>query len=271
MNKQSGTNDPAWKRALYALLKAAGYYLAYRVLQRAAADLLAALLTPMREAGWLEGVSAATLNRLFSLGIHAVTATAIVLWFVMRRRPLLPSLGLTRLRKRLIPSVILCGCAANVTVSWLCNVIPFPSMWRETYGDRVGSLFAEYSVWTFVMTVIAAPLMEEIVFRGLIFKRLRTGLPFWAAATLSAAAFGLAHASLLWMLYAFALGFLLAWLTERTDSLWASVLCHFGFNLIGQISMGVLPLPQYVTVCAVGTLLLVMTVADVALRTKQAE
>jgi len=263
------TSESPWKSRWEAFLKALGYYLAYRLIYWGTGEVLVTAVRAQRTAGLLEGVSVAVLNRLISLGIHAVFAVVLVLWFTLRRRPLLPSLGLMPMRRRLIPLCILCGSGATVTVGWLWNVIPFPTAWEEAYSEKAGTLFEDYGIWTFVLTVIVAPLMEEIVFRGLLFKRLREGMSFSAAALLSALAFGVAHASLLWMLYAFLLGFLLAWLTERTGSLWASVLCHFGFNLLGQVSISILPLPLYIIACVVGTVLLGLTLWDILQATKQ--
>lgn len=251
-------SDPRSRRdvsrgVLTALLKAAGYYLAYRLARYWMSELFVAAVRAMRAAGLLEGVSAYDLSRMISIGNHAVFALAIVLWFCLRRRPLWSSLGMVRIAPlRLVPC-FLCGCGATVTVGWLYRVIPFPAMWQAAYNDSTTVLFDEYSVWTFVLTVCVAPLMEEVIFRSLLFGRLRAGMPFPAAATLSAAVFGAAHGNLLWALYAFALGLFLAWLFERTGSLWASVLCHVGFNLVGQLSIGALPFPLYMTVCVLAT------------------
>src|SRR5947209_5974008 len=46
-----------------------------------------------------------------------------------------------------------------------------------------------------LVTAVAAPLCEEAFFRGMVFRLLSTRVPVWAAVVLSAAAFGLAHAS----------------------------------------------------------------------------
>src|SRR5438876_123004 len=46
-----------------------------------------------------------------------------------------------------------------------------------------------------LVTAVAAPLCEEVFFRGMLFRLLRTRVPLWAAVLLSAIAFSLAHAS----------------------------------------------------------------------------
>src|SRR5204862_6271029 len=46
-----------------------------------------------------------------------------------------------------------------------------------------------------LVAAVAAPICEEVFFRGMLFRLLRTRVPLWAAVLLSAIAFGLAHAS----------------------------------------------------------------------------
>lgn len=254
MNKT--TVSESFRGALTALLKAIGYYAAYRVTRFAVSELFIATVLAARSAGWTIGLGVNNLSMLLSITVHAVFALATLLWFCLRHQPLLPSLGIKPLPLSQAALCILCGCGATVTVGWLYNVIPFPTTWQNEYTDSTAVLFEEYGVLTFVLTVCVAPLMEEVLFRGLLFKRLRTGMPFFAAATLSAAVFAAAHGNLLWALYAFGLGLFLSWLFERTGSLLASVLCHFGFNLIGQLSIGGLSWPFYMAVCALGTMVL---------------
>lgn len=74
-----------------------------------------------------------------------------------------------------------------------------------------------------------APVMEEILFRGLIFQSLRRfGERF--ALLLSALLFAFAHANLAQLPLTFLLGLLLAGAVVAFDSIWASVLMHAAVN-----------------------------------------
>ena len=84
-------------------------------------------------------------------------------------------------------------------------------------------------------TVLIIPLGEEMVFRALMFRGLRTDLPFWAAALLSSLTFALYHGNVYQGLYAFGLGFFLAWVYERCHVLLAPVLLHASANLLSII------------------------------------
>lgn len=78
--------------------------------------------------------------------------------------------------------------------------------------------------------VVAAPLCEEIVFRGYFYPVLKRYSGAWPAAICSALVFASAHGSLTAMLPLFAFGLLLVVLYEKTGSLWAPISVHFCFN-----------------------------------------
>lgn len=79
------------------------------------------------------------------------------------------------------------------------------------------------------LAVIAAPIGEEILFRGLVFGGLaRWG--FWPAALGSGIAFALSHADPGTFIPFTAIGVLFARLFWRNRSLWPSIFCHGFFN-----------------------------------------
>jgi hypothetical protein len=78
--------------------------------------------------------------------------------------------------------------------------------------------------------VIAAPLCEEIVFRGYFYPVLKKFAGAWPAAICSAMVFAAAHGSLTALLPLFIFGGVLVFLYEKTGSLWAPIAAHFCFN-----------------------------------------
>lgn len=85
---------------------------------------------------------------------------------------------------------------------------------------------------TLFIVAVWAPLAEELVFRAMLFRTLRKGFCFWAAALISGAVFGIYHMNLVQGIYAGLLGLLLAWFYEKTNSLLGCYLFHFLFNLL---------------------------------------
>lgn len=94
------------------------------------------------------------------------------------------------------------------------------------------------SPWVmFVTTVVAAPIMEELMFRRILIDRL---VPFGQkmAVIVSGLSFGLFHGNFYQFFYACSLGMVFAYLYSYTGKLRYSVMLHMGVNLIG----GVLPM-----------------------------
>ena len=77
---------------------------------------------------------------------------------------------------------------------------------------------------------IGIPVAEELVFRGLVFARLRKKMDFWAAAGLSAALFALYHGNVLQGVYAFLMGLLFSWIMEREKTIGAPLVTHMAAN-----------------------------------------
>ena len=92
------------------------------------------------------------------------------------------------------------------------------------------------NVATAYLIVVMAPLSEELFFRGFMFAGLRRRLPFAAAAALSAGLWGLFHYTgpgtwgVVIQLAVF--GVVLAWLYERTGSIWPTIAVHALNNAI---------------------------------------
>lgn len=78
--------------------------------------------------------------------------------------------------------------------------------------------------------VIAAPLCEEIVFRGYLYGAAKRFTGPWVAGFFSALVFSSVHGSLVALLPLFVFGCLLAYVYEKTGSIWAPIAIHFCFN-----------------------------------------
>lgn len=78
--------------------------------------------------------------------------------------------------------------------------------------------------------VIAAPLCEEVVFRGYVYPAAKKFAGPWVAMVCSALIFGAAHGSLAALLPLFLFGCVLVYLYEKTGSLWAPIAVHLCFN-----------------------------------------
>lgn len=89
----------------------------------------------------------------------------------------------------------------------------------------------------FVTAAIAAPVFEEILFRGFLLPSLTRYLPVGGAIWLSSALFALAHLSLSEVLPLMVLGMVLGLVYTRSRNLWAPILLHSAWNSVTMIGL----------------------------------
>ncbi len=118
--------------------------------------------------------------------------------------------------------------AAIVGVGYL-NLLVHWDLFAEA---RVGAGGPEVALpWLLLLAVVAAPLCEEFIFRGLIFGGLRRSQGLWPSMLMSAAVFAIVHPPVS-MVPVFVLGMATAFAYERTKSLLAPVLVHAVYNAV---------------------------------------
>ena len=78
---------------------------------------------------------------------------------------------------------------------------------------------------------IIAPAAEEMIFRWLIYLRLRDWLKMPVAAVISGLIFGIYHGNIVQGIYASILGTAFAWILEMSGNIYSSMLLHMGANI----------------------------------------
>ena len=169
-----------------------------------------------------------------SLVSGLLTLLLVAVFFLLRHKNPLRETGFRATPAR-------CVCAAGVMMPIVYAVIIFvlsvlPEAWLADYMEAAESL-SQTGVIITVATIIVAPLVEEIIFRGLVLSRLRKGMSNWLAVVVSALLFGACHGQIVWICYAFVIGLLLGLIALRSGSIWPSLLAHILFNAIGQFSV----------------------------------
>jgi membrane protease YdiL (CAAX protease family) len=99
--------------------------------------------------------------------------------------------------------------------------------------DAVSEAIYGSDLWVQILAVvISAPILEEFLVRGLIFKRMKRWSSPLVAAIVSSALFGLIHLNLVQFVYAFLLGMMLALVYEKFENIWAPILFHLVANAV---------------------------------------
>ena len=164
---------------------------------------------------------------------------ALVTFFVImkarKKRPL-ADIGLTRINPWLALELFGLGAALNVFVTFAMSIIPFPTEWVNSYIESSSVLADANVVVSIIVTVISAPIVEEITFRGFMYGQLKGGMPMFAAMLISSWVFGMVHGDLIWFMYAFLLGIVLTYIGEKCGALTAPIIVHMAFNLFGSLT-----------------------------------
>lgn len=213
---------------------------------------------------------------MLSIISGALTILFLVIFFAIRKKNLFSAVRFNRIS---VGNAVLCvilGIGLNFALSMLIGIIPFPQKWIDSYSNSAGTVTYGGVVAVFIASVLVAPLAEELVFRGLVFTRLRRALPQFAAMLITSAAFGAVHGTIIWFIYTFVLAMVMNFMYIRFNSLAASVLIHFGFNFAGIITSylpelnEVLYIAYFVvcTICLAASIAIIILVAKITVENR---
>lgn len=108
-----------------------------------------------------------------------------------------------------------------------------------TYSNVADQTIYNQSSWVILLTVcVAAPLSEELIFRGLLFHRMKDWMKPWLAVILSAVLFGAYHGNMVQFSYAFVMGMVFAIVYHRTGTLWTAIVAHVIANMWSVLGYG---------------------------------
>jgi len=126
------------------------------------------------------------------------------------------------------PAVLFClglGFAMNILTNCVINLLPIREV-SSPIDDIVGNNF----VIDFFIFSLAAPVLEEIIFRGVVQKRLTKMMNLHSAIILQAFIFGFIHLNFIQGTYAFVLGIIIGYIYHWFDSIWYACAIHVAFN-----------------------------------------
>lgn len=160
------------------------------------------------------------------------------LWLFQRdqkKRGICPCISWRQLSMGNAALLLFMGMGLSQYLNMLLNVLQLFNRFPQ-YTESMDAIWSAHSpVVIFLWSALAAPLSEELVFRWLIYKRLRDWTGVKAAVFISSVLFGLYHGNVVQFLYAAVMGCILALVIEWTGSPLASILVHMGANLWSTI------------------------------------
>lgn len=126
---------------------------------------------------------------------------------------------------------LICGILAGLVLN---NVIGATGLLELSRGYQsvTAQFYAGDLIFEILGVGILIPLVEELLYRGIVYARLSDWIGIPAAALVSALVFGGLHMNIVQFIYAFLMGLLLVYLLEQTHNLYGAVLGHMGANLV---------------------------------------
>ncbi len=121
------------------------------------------------------------------------------------------------------------GMAAAMIVNMVYNII----YWNDN-GEMIEVSLCEFVVY-FLGTVVLAPFIEELLFRKMLFTRLKNYISVRNATIVSSLLFGLMHGEVFDFIYTFIIGIILSILYDRFRKIIYPMLMHIGFNLMAVL------------------------------------
>ncbi len=115
----------------------------------------------------------------------------------------------------------------------IVNSLPMPEFMQKIFLEFAN----QNGVFSFLAIVIAAPIIEELIFRGIILNGLLRRYSPVKSIMISSTLFGIVHLNPWQFVSAFIIGIFSGWVYYKTRKLSLSILIHLVNNLIAFISM----------------------------------
>ncbi len=135
--------------------------------------------------------------------------------------------------KRIIPFLIIGSIVLLFgIISPIGGLIPMPEDFKKSFIQLAG----QKGVYTFILMVIAAPVLEELIFRGIILEGLLKKYSPLTSIIISSLLFGIAHFNPWQFVIGLIIGIFSGWVYYKTRSLMPSIIIHAAANFWGFLS-----------------------------------
>lgn len=166
----------------------------------------------------------------------------IIVYTIRKRKTGEDSFNLNIENKLTIPFVVI-GTVALLfgIISPIGNLIPMPESIKKAFMD-FGS---QTGFFTFMLMVVAAPILEELIFRGIILDGLLKKYSPEKSILLSSFLFGLVHLNPWQFVTGLIIGIFAGWIYYKTKSLSLSIIIHASANMSGFLMRYFIDIDSY--------------------------
>ncbi len=182
-----------------------------------------------------------SMNTAYELLKYSVQLTAIasllalpfLIWMKRRDAKKEAAIGLLPNKKAPVSKYLwIVGISVTMAIA-LNNLLTLSQLTQisESYQEAAEALYTPSLPIQLICLGVIIPIVEEYIFRGLIYRRIRVNSSPKIAMVVSAIFFGIYHGNLVQVIYGTICGFLLAYLYEKYGSMKAPILAHVLINI----------------------------------------
>ena len=178
----------------------------------------------------------------FALSASISLLGTLIVWLYLKRKNVFKRLGFKKIDWDDVWLAIP-GYAVYFVLAFIANialVALYPELAEQEQDTGFTNAAGIELMMAFVALVIIAPVYEELLFRGFVFRGLAKATSFWPAALTVSFLFGLAHGQLNVAVDTFLVGMVASWLVWHTKSIWPAILLHVIKNFVAYIFLFVL-------------------------------
>ena len=140
----------------------------------------------------------------------------------------------TRERLCVIGASVLIVACISISLNNIISMTPLVTA-SVGYQEANANFYGSTLVLELISSALMTPILEELVFRGILFTRLKSMLPKIPAIVVSALIFAAVHFNIVQFIYAFLLGIVLAILMDQADHVYPAIIGHITANLIAVL------------------------------------
>ena len=123
-------------------------------------------------------------------------------------------------------------------VNFLIALIPYEDAVYEETSEQM--FYQTGLIMQLAVIGVIGPISEELIFRGLVFRRIRDYGGFLPAALISGLVFGVYHGNITQGIFATIMGILFAMIYEHYGTIWAPIAAHIANNILATLMNAVI-------------------------------
>ncbi|MBE6673492.1 MAG: CPBP family intramembrane metalloprotease [Ruminococcaceae bacterium] len=226
-------NKRSFKGILFAFGKSLLYFAIYFLAQVAAINLIALIVGA-------DYVYNLTVELTIVSGCISILLFALI--FKIRKTTLTEMAYINKMPPRFFLSMIVLGISTAYAIAVILGLVEMsgiiPESWLQAQDSAYEDVNNSSSLMQFLSVGFMAPLLEEVLFRGLILGSLKKEMHPWLAIVISAVFFGVAHGTPIGIIYATVLGIFMGWIFVKFNSVLPGFLFHMAYNCTLSFSEG---------------------------------